>query len=75
MSGADNVKCDKAHLRLIIVWYEPYCISGSREEPVPVAVRDRENWDNYCCSAKFRQCPFYHGRLFRRRIEPPADVN
>ena len=58
----ETVKCDKSHLRLIKAWYEPYCISSTREEPVAVAATDPETYsidDEECmrCMACVRVCP------------------
>jgi hypothetical protein len=77
---AERIKCDKAHLRQIFAWQEPYCISSSRKKPVAVANENLEIYGKYCCSDDFRECPFYKPGLLTRiekgdRIPAPADVS
>lgn len=78
--GLDEiVKCDKAHIVLVSAWREPYCISSTRQQPVPIALHDRQTYDTFCCSPNFKRCPYYRPSIITLLIKggklaPPTDA-
>ena len=66
----DEFQCPRIHLRQVYGFDEPYCISKSREKPVPVNVEEKGRMNEYCKSSDFKKCPMYR----RRSIVPSKDV-
>jgi hypothetical protein len=71
MIDPNKIECDRVDSKLIVAWYEPYCISSSRSEPTQLALEDEETVRDYCCSSQFRRCPHYS----KSKLELPADAS
>lgn len=66
------IKCPNCYPREIFGFFQPYCISSSREKPEVLAAgqlnpEGKELFDEFCCSSDNERCPYYRNK----KIHPP----